>query len=132
MPPVATSFVACLALLVYFALTALVGRARAKHGIKAPATTGHPEFERWFRVQQNTLEQMVVFLPALMLFGTFVHSKIGAAIGLAWIVGRVLYARAYVRDPETRGPGMMITLMATAALLIGAIIGIARVGARWL
>jgi uncharacterized MAPEG superfamily protein len=131
MPPVTTSLVACLAVLLCFAMTALVGRARGRHGIKAPATTGHPEFERWYRVHQNTVEQLVVFLPSLMFFGTFVDSKIGAAIGLVWIVGRVHYARSYLRDPEKRGLGMVLTLLPTAVLLIGSIVGIVAVGARW-
>lgn len=132
MPPVAASFVACLALLFTFVLTALVGRARGRHGVKAPATTGHPQFERWFRVQQNTIEQLVVFLPALLLFGAFVDSRVGAAIGLAWIAGRAHYAWSYVRDPERRGPGMVVTLLATATLLIGATVAIGMVGVRWM
>jgi uncharacterized membrane protein YecN with MAPEG domain len=132
MPPVATSFVACMALLFMFALTVVAARARGRYGVKAPATAGHPEFEKRFRVQQNTLEQIVVFLPSLLLFGTFVDSRIGAAIGLIWIAGRAHYAWSYIRDPEKRGPGMAVTLLATAVLLIGAAVGIARVGIGWL
>ena len=131
MPPLATSFVACLALVLYFVLSALAARARARYGIKAPATTGHLEFEKRFRVQQNTLEQIVLFLPSLLLFGVFVDSRIGAAIGLVWIVARLHYAWSYYRDPEKRTPGMVATLLTTAILLIGAIVGIVVVGVRW-
>ncbi len=132
MPPVAASFVACLALALYFALSANAARARARYGVKAPATTGHPEFEKRFRVQQNTLEQIVVFVPALLLFGAFVDSRLGAAIGLLWIAGRAHYAWSYVRDPEKRGPGMIATLLSSAVLLVGAIAGIVVVGIRWM
>jgi uncharacterized membrane protein YecN with MAPEG domain len=132
MPPLATSLVACLALLTCFVMTALVGRARGKYGVDAPATTGHPMFERWFRVHQNTVEQIVVFLPSLMLFGIFVSSRVGAAVGLVWIAGRVLYAWSYTKDPAKRHPGMGLTLGSTAVLLIGAIVGIVMTGARWM
>ncbi|MEX2648516.1 MAG: MAPEG family protein [Alphaproteobacteria bacterium] len=132
MPPVAASFVACLALLLYFVLSANAVRARARYGVKAPATTGHLEFEKRFRVQQNTLEQIVVFVPALLFFGAFVDSRIGAAIGLVWIAGRAHYAWSYVRDPEKRGPGMVATLLSTAVLLVGALVGIGLVGLRWM
>jgi len=82
-----------LALLEYFATVFLCAKARARYGITAPATTGDPTFERYFRVQQNTVEQLIIFLPAILLFGTYVNQPIGAGLGLVFILGRGLYAR---------------------------------------
>ena len=117
------AIVTALALLEYMGISILVGRARVKYGIKAPATTGHEVFERTFRVHQNTLEQIVVFLPALWLFGTQVSGGWGALIGMGFIVGRAIYAKGYVADPEKRGPGFLIGFVANAVLLIGGLIG---------
>jgi glutathione S-transferase len=117
------AIVTALALLEYVVISFLVGRARGKYGIKAPATSGHPMFERTFRVHQNTLEQMVVFLPALWLFGLFVSSTWGAAVGLLFIIGRVLYVQGYLADPEKRGPGFLLGFVANIVLLIGGLIG---------
>lgn len=115
--------VASLALLEYFVFVFLTGSARSTHGVAAPAITGHPIFERYFRVQQNTLEQLIVFVPALFLFGRYVSAPIGAVLGLVFIIGRALYLRGYVRDPEKRGPGALITFLSNLALLLGGGIG---------
>ena len=115
--------VMCLAVIFYTVAAMNVGRLRQKHGILAPACAGHPEFERAFRVQQNTLEQLVLFLPALWLFALLVSAFWGALIGLVWIAGRALYALAYLRAPETRGPGFAIAAMSSLVLLLGALIG---------
>jgi glutathione S-transferase len=117
------AIVTALALLEYMGISILVGRARAKYGIKAPATSGHEVFDRTFRVHQNTLEQLVVFLPALWLFGTYLSASWGAVIGLAFIVGRVLYVQGYIADPEKRGPGFLIGFLANVLLLLGALVG---------
>ena len=122
MEPLVT-FVAALALIEYFAITMQCGRARGRLGVPAPATTGHPEFERYLRVQYNTIEQLVIFLPALFAFGQFVSAGWGAALGLVFIVGRALYARGYIEDPAKRGPGFGLTLLANSALLLGATLG---------
>ena len=92
--------------------------------------TGTADFERAFRVQQNTLEQLVLFVPALWLFCFFLSPLWGAGIGLVWIVGRVLYAVSYVRDPESRIPGFAIGWASSLILLIGAVVGVVR--ALWL
>jgi glutathione S-transferase len=118
------ALVIALALLLYVAVFAAAGRARHRYDIKAPAVTGAPEFERAFRVQQNTLEQLVWFIPALWLFALFVSPTWGGIIGLVWIAGRARYAVSYYRDPETRGPGFMIGFVSAAVLLVGALIGI--------
>lgn len=115
--------VSLLALIEYMVIAGLVGSARGKYGVKAPATTGNEVFERYFRVQQNTLEQLVVFLPALWLFGMYVSVGAGAIIGLVFIVGRIVYLRGYVADPEKRGLGFGITFLANAALVLGGLGG---------
>ena len=91
------AIVTALALIEYMGISILVGRARGKYGIKAPATSGHPVFERTFRVHQNTLEQLLIFLPSLWLFGTYVSAGWGALIGLVFIVGRAIYFRGLRR-----------------------------------
>ncbi|MEX2205056.1 MAG: MAPEG family protein [Myxococcota bacterium] len=117
------AIVTALALLEYMGIGFLVGSARGKYGIKAPATSGHPVFERTFRVHQNTLEQLIIFVPSLWLFGTYVSAVWGALIGLVFIVGRVVYVRGYVADPEKRGPGFGIGFLANLVLLVGGLIG---------
>lgn len=115
------AFVTSLALLTYLVLGLAVGRARAKYDVAAPATTGNEIFERYYRVHQNTLEQLVSFVPALWLFATFVSSDWASAIGLLWIVGRIIYARSYYADPEKRGTGFLISYVSQAVLLVGAL-----------
>ncbi len=112
------ALVSVLIALGYFYLLILVGRARIRAGIIAPACTGDERFERAFRVQQNTLEQLVVFYPALWIFGYYVHEEIGAALGLLFLVGRAMYARGYAISPEKRGPGFAVGALALAVLLV--------------
>jgi glutathione S-transferase len=121
MPYVAV--VAVLALIEYLLFSLAVGRARGQYGVKAPAITGHPIFERHYRVHQNTLEQLVVFLPALYLFAAYVNEPIAALLGLAFIAGRAIYARSYVADPEQRTAGFLIGYLANAVLLLGGLGG---------
>jgi glutathione S-transferase len=121
-----TAAATLIALLVYFLIIGAVARARAQYGIKAPAVTGNEHFERAYRVQMNTLEQMALFLPALWLYAAYVSDRGAAVGGLIWVVGRVIYALAYVRDPASRGPGAMVTLLATAGLWLGAAYGVVR------
>lgn len=116
-----TPFIALVSLLLFFVFTALVGRARGKYKVPAPATTGHPDFERVFRVQQNTLEQLMLFLPALWFFGSHISDAWAAALGVAWIAGRVLYARGYYREASARGKGFILSMSATGILLLGSL-----------
>lgn len=117
------AIVVALALLEYMVIVFLCGQARARHSIAAPATTGHLTFERYFRVQQNTVEQLVVFLPAIALFGSYVSAPIGAGLGLVFILGRALYARGYYQDPARRGPGFGLTILSNLVLTVGGLIG---------
>jgi len=121
MAPVA--IVTVLALLQLFVFAFQVGKQRVKHEIKAPAISGEAEFERAFRVHQNTLEQLVIFVPALWLFGYYVHSLIGAGIGLVFIIARFVYRGSYLSDPSTRSTGFGIGALAMMVLLLGGLIG---------
>jgi glutathione S-transferase len=109
------------ALMLFFWMCVRVGGARARFGIAAPATAGHPEFERHFRVQMNTLEGLVVFLPSLWLFAVYVNEEVAAALGLVWIVGRILYMQGYVKDVKSRGLGFGIQALATLVLMLGSL-----------
>ncbi len=117
------AIVTALALLEYTGIGVMVSLARGKYGIKAPATSGHPIFDRTFRVHQNTLEQLMLFLPSLWLFGTYVSATWGALLGLVFIVGRGLYVRGYIADAEKRGPGFLIGTVAHGVLLLGGLVG---------
>jgi len=108
-------------LLVYLWTSMRVATARGRHKIIAPAVTGHPEFERAYRVQMNTLEWLPLYLPSLWLFAYYWNATVAAAIGLVWIVGRILYALSYVKDPNRRALGFSLQALATAVLLFGAL-----------
>ncbi len=100
-----------------------VARARSRFQITPPATTGHPDFERYFRVQQNTTEQLLVFLPALWLAGWFVSDSMAAGLGLVFVLGRALYARGYWQAADKRGTGFLIGEIASVLLLIVGLVG---------
>jgi glutathione S-transferase len=119
-----TALVTVLACMLFLYICFLVGRARATFGIKAPATTGHPDFERVYRVQMNTLEWIPIFLPALWLFAVYVNDAVAALIGLVWIAGRLLYAFDYAKAAERRARGFGIQALAALALLLGALAAI--------
>ena len=120
------SAVTLLAILEFMVLGGLVGRARVKYGVKAPATAGNEMFERHFRVHYNTLEQLIAFLPSLWLFGSFVSERWAALLGLVFIVSRILYAVGYVRDPKKREFGSILSFVFVAVLLLGALYGAVR------
>jgi len=113
-----------LALLTYLGLSTYVSTARGKYGVKAPAVTGNADFERVLRVQQNTLEQIVLFLPSLWMFGAYVSDLWAGLLGLVWVAGRLLYAYSYYQDAAKRGPGFIIAISASLVLLVGSLIGV--------
>jgi len=117
--------VIALALIEYFTFGMLVGTARGKFNVPAPATTGHPQFERTFRVHQNTLEQLIIFIPSMLIFSNFVSAPIACALGLVFIVGRALYFRGYVAEAAKRGPGFAVGALAQITLLLGSLVGAA-------
>jgi len=115
--------VAVLAVLQFIVFSILVGKARETYGVKAPAVQGHEMFDRAFRVQMNTLEQLVCFLPALFMAGNFYPDTYVALVGVVYLVGRVIYRQSYVADPSKRGLGFMLTFAPTVVLLIAALFG---------
>ena len=116
-----TALVTCLAIALYFFTSIQVAKARAAFGIKAPAITGNADFERVFRVQMNTLEWMPIFLPSLWLFAIYISDPIAAAVGVVWIVGRILYMTGYSQAAEKRSRGFGIQALAAGVLWLGAL-----------
>lgn len=114
------------ALCQYLVFGLLVGRARGQYGVKAPAIMGHEMFERLYRVQMNTLELMVVFIPALWMAARYWSPTWMACIGAVYVVGRVVYLRAYQRDPASRTLGYALSFGPTVVLLVAAIAGVLR------
>jgi glutathione S-transferase len=120
------AIVTVVALLQFFWFGWQVGAARSKYNIPAPAISGNEVFERVFRVQMNTLEQLVVFLPALWIFASYVSALWAAILGAVFIVGRAVYAMTYVRDPKSRSIGFALTALPNLALLVGILIWAVR------
>ncbi len=114
-----------LAVLQAFYFAFQVGQARVKHGVNAPAISGSAAFDRAFRIHANTIEQLVIFLPGLWMFGYYVNEQIGAGIGLLFIVGRFVYRSAYLGDPKSRSAGFGIGAFSMVVLVVGGMIGAA-------
>ena len=110
-------------LLEYFVFVMMVGFARNKSGIQAPAITGAPELERALRVQQNTLEQLAIVLPSLWMFGHYISAPVGAGAGLVFVLGRAMYCKGYIADPAKRSMGFLVGFLATLVLLLGGLYG---------
>ena len=115
--------IALLAIAQFIVFSMLVGAARGKYGIKAPAMTGNEHFERAVRVQMNTLEQLVCFVPALLIAAMYWPQAYVAGAGVVYLVGRVLYRQAYVADPAKRGLGFASTFLPTTVLLAAGLVG---------
>lgn len=122
--------VTVLALLQYMFFSSLVGKARGRYGVKAPATTGHEMFERYYRVQMNTLELLVVFLPALWLAARYWSPTWMAAVGAVYLVGRVVYLKAYTTNPAGRGLGFALSFVPAFLLLLAALAGLVMAGLK--
>ena len=122
------TIVLVLILVQYLFFGMKVGGARVKHGINAPAISGHPEFERHYRVHQNTLEQLAIFIPLYLAFAVMGEAQgwmayeIASVLGVVFIIGRFVYSSSYVKDPNTRGKGFMIGFLATGLLLLGTLV----------
>lgn len=115
--------VIALALIEFFVFLMAVGRARGTYKVSAPATSGNDMFERYFRVQMNTIEQLLIFLPSILLFARYVHPLIAAALGLVFVIGRWVYFKAYVKDPQKRSIGFALSATPNLILLLGGLIG---------
>jgi glutathione S-transferase len=124
------TLVVMLGLIQYIWFGIQVGQARGKYGIKAPAITGHPVFERHVRVHANTLEQLVAFIPVSYAFAWHADSfgwygsEIAAFLGVIFLIGRQIYARAYVNDPASRSIGFLLTFAPCAIMIVGALIAV--------
>jgi uncharacterized membrane protein YecN with MAPEG domain len=118
--------VTALAVLQFVVFGFRVGGARGRHGVKAPAVTGNEIFERYFRVHQNTLEQLIVFLPGLYLFSRYLSPLVAAGLGAVYLIGREVYAASYVKEPSKRGAGYGLTFLPMIALVLGGLFGAVR------
>ncbi|HEY2177346.1 MAG TPA: MAPEG family protein [Caulobacteraceae bacterium] len=116
-----TGLVSMLALLLYFFMSLRVGQARGKYQVAAPAMSGHPDFDRAFRIHANTLEWLPLFLVSLWLFSFYWSDWVAAAIGVVWILGRVIYLTGYSKAAEARSRGFGIQALATGVLLFGSL-----------
>jgi glutathione S-transferase len=118
-----------LALLEFFYFSLEVGKARARYNIPAPATTGNEMFERYFRVHMNTLELLVMFIPSVVLFGQYLNPYLAAGLGVVYLIGRLVYLFAYVKEPKKREVGFALSVVPILILTVGAIFGAGR--AAW-
>lgn len=110
-------------LVLYIGAMINCGRMRVRHNVPAPATAGHPEFERAFRVQMNTLEHLVPFVVATLICAQLTSATLAAAMGLVWIIGRIWYALGYMRAAEKRGPGFVISFLSLTILIFAGAVG---------
>ena len=117
------AIVVLVSLIQYTVFGALVGKARMTYKVEAPAVSGDPIFERYYRVHMNTLESLVLFLPSIFVFATYVSTDIAAALGVVFIIGRQMYLRSYVKDPKSRGAGYMLTFLPSTILALGGMTG---------
>jgi glutathione S-transferase len=125
------AFVTLLALGFYFYTGLLVGQARSKYKVPAPATTGDPTFERTLRAQLNTAEWMPLFLPALWLFAFYVDPVVGGALGVIWVLGRMMFVSGYIAEASKRSQGFLVQFVAWTILFLGAFIGLVWKAAGW-
>jgi len=121
-----TALITTFTLILLFGVAFNVSKARVRYKVDAPATTGHPKFELAYRVQMNTLENAVVFIPALWLFSYYVSVSWGAILGSTWLIGRIWYAFAYCKDAKKRAGGFGLSLLSFVILTIGVLIEIIK------
>ena len=122
-----TSWLTLAVLCMYFWNVMVVGRLRVKLQVKAPVMDGPPEFLRAMRVQANTVEQMAFFFPALWLCAIWSGDIPAALLGVVWLLGRIMYALAYLQDASKRSTGFLVSTLAAIALLLGAVVGLSGV-----
>ena len=122
--PALPAVVTLAALITYQGTAMAVGQARVKHKVMPPATSGPEPFECALRVQQNTLEQLVFFLPAFWLAALMGSESWACLLGFIWVGARVAYGVGYRRAPGLRGPGFGISFLASVALVVMAIVAV--------
>jgi len=118
--------VIALAMVQFFFFLFAVSRARTTYKVPAPATTGNEMFERYFRVQMNTLELLVMFVPAIVIFSQYFGGYLGAGLGVVYLIGRLVYFTSYVKDPGLRSRGYGLSVLPIMIMIAGAIIGAIR------
>ena len=116
--PLNIALIILIALAQYLFFTFRVGTARGKYNVPAPKTTGNETWERLYRVQMNTAELLIVFIPAVVMFAHFVSATWALVPGIAFIVGRALYARLYVSNPASRTPGAALSLLSNIGMVV--------------
>jgi uncharacterized membrane protein YecN with MAPEG domain len=126
MPMAWVDLVVMLALLEYLGFAICVARARGQHGVEPPAMTGHPIVERWLRVQGNTLELLILFVPGLWAAARYWKPEYMAAVGVVFVIGRALYAKGYVDEPVKRSMGFLLSILSALALVLLAAVGAVR------
>ena len=119
-----TASVTIASLLMYIWVFAKAGNARKIYQVPAPAMDGPAGFLAAMRVQANTVEQLVLFLPALWLCCLLMSDQLAAGLGVLWVLGRIIYALGYYQAPSRRGLGFGISSLASLGLLIGAVTGL--------
>jgi len=124
--PAGPALVTLATALLLFGCAAYVGRCRALYKIAAPAVSGHPQFEIAYRIQMNTVENAVAFLPVLWVFALSASTRWATLLGAAWLAGRIWYAFAYAADPDRRGGGFLLSMAAFGALGLGGTYGVLR------
>jgi uncharacterized MAPEG superfamily protein len=100
-----------------------VGKARGTYKVSAPATTGNEMFERYYRVQMNTLELLIILVPSIVIFAQYAGAYVAAALGVIYLIGRMIYFVSYVKDPKSRSLGYGLSALPVMVLLGGTIIG---------
>lgn len=118
------ALVILLALLEYQFFSFKVGMAKQKYGIKAPATSGHEMLDRYNRVHMNTLEQLIVFIPAILVFAYFAIPVYAAGLGAFFLVGQIIYFVSYVNDPEKRSLGFIVGWIPTVLLVLAGLVSV--------
>jgi len=113
-----------LAILQLMAFGMITGFSRDKFGVKAPATTGNEDWERRYRVQQNTMEHVVAFVPAIYLCAMYTSLNLAILAGTIYLIGRCIYAYCYIKDPKTRALGMILSFFPTAVMVLAALGGV--------
>lgn len=118
-----TVILVAVALAQYLVFVGMTGAARVKGKVEAPAVSGDERFERMYRVQMNTLEQLVIFVPSMLLFSYYWPVQWAVVLGIAFIIGRLLYCMSYLKNPVSRGPGFAMTFFSNAILVLGTLVG---------
>ena len=108
-----------LSLIEFWAFGLIVGGQRAKLKVEAPATTGDPVYERYHRVHYNTMEQLVIFIPAVLLFANYISINWATGLGSIYLIGRIVYLKGYVADPKKRSAGFGLSWLPATILLLG-------------